>query len=333
MKTFSAKLILSALWCTTILMPAADETSGSWSECFKQYAWPQGHNILFDPNCRETGSGNNWTPLHVAVTHGYPDLVQALLENGAAQVTDANGQLPYELALHPDAVERHYQYTSARELADKVWLASPIRCRFIWGNADILANPNRRFYISEDRNSCPVPIAVSGTNWTPLHFAIVFKDASLVRELLKRGALPLRALLISDRRELFPHEVQLFYPGREAEYKHARTLLRAAFKMQSPMHVAIQDHNPEAVSKLAEIDPTSVNAIDISKRTPLMHLIIAHDCQATHDDAALLETIKTLLKHGAKTDCIDSFGKKALEYARTLNMAPETHEAVLTLLA
>lgn len=64
-----------------------------------KYVWPAGHDLLSDPNVRETTTGHNWTPLHVAVHHGDWQTVQALLDHGALISKDQGGFFPHEVHL------------------------------------------------------------------------------------------------------------------------------------------------------------------------------------------------------------------------------------------
>lgn len=280
---------------------------------------------MLDPNVRETGSGNNWTPLHVAVHHGHPKIVKMLLENGAILVKDAHARFPYELDASEVMPAKLVEYSQAAALVKAVWPHDWLHVyRFQWTDADVLENPNCPLIETNGDTSNPTPI-----RWlTPLHYAMFFSDFSMMQTLLKRGALPLR-----DSSGRFPHEMPNNFGGTKINYDKAKALARAVLKATSPMHSLVREYNTEFIAKAAATDPASINACDISKRTPLMYLIIGHECQIKDDDAALLETVQTLLKHGAKTDCVDSFGKTALDYFAESKNESIVRKELLTLLA
>jgi hypothetical protein len=61
----------------------------------KNYKWPEGFDVLANPNVREISSGNGYTPLHTAMLCGDLPFVKYLLANGAFILKDTKGKFPY----------------------------------------------------------------------------------------------------------------------------------------------------------------------------------------------------------------------------------------------
>ncbi|HFL2714582.1 TPA: tetratricopeptide repeat protein [Legionella pneumophila] len=162
------------------------------------YQWPE--DIETNPNCRESTTGYNWTPLHAAVHHGNAHLVADLLNNGAVVVKDARGILPNEVELWSELQDHNESvsgYKAAQKYIKELHIIKPgtgidgAGAMYQWTD-DILSNPNCR-----ESNT--------GYNWTPLHAAVHHGDAWLVAYLINHGA-----ILVRDARGRLPNEVALW---------------------------------------------------------------------------------------------------------------------------
>ena len=292
-------------------------TSGSWIQTLEQYSWPEGQHILFYPNCRELNTKRNWTPLHVAVHHGYTKIVKVLLNNGALVLRDASGKFPYEVDMHPSAADRYFDFTQAREIVRGTKNHAMIftaGCHAEWAGADFAANPNMRE---------PSTLA------TPLHLAVAKGDLPLTQELLRHGA-----LLLRNKTGQFPHKLCNGGAATAPEYLGAKNLARTVFQTLSSMHIAALDYNTEAITELAEVNPAIVHAEDQFGRTPLIYLAQSHAYrdQEKHTDGNLLDVVKVLIDLGAKVGREDAFGKSAYAYVAATEVTSTVRDEILTLL-
>lgn len=342
MKALSRAAAFCGFAVTSIIFPAAHDNvprpeheqieSGrpdDWVTCFEQYTWPEGQNVLFDPNCRELNAKRSWTPLHVAVHHGHATIAKILLENGALILHDANSKFPYEIELHPSAACRYADYAGAQSVVKDtkhnghlVLIAGEKYFEKIWATHDFANNPNIR-------DTVPAGAYTSGLHkrhFTPLHAAIAYGDVPFSQELLKRGA-----LLLRDKAGYFPHKIEGVCG---IENRQAKALARFAFKTLSPMHVAAIDYNTQMIAELAKIDHSYVHAQDQFGRTPLIYLVQSHAYRdkEKHDDEKLMAVVKTLMTHGSKVGREDAFGKSAYNYYAASESTSEVREELLELL-
>lgn len=343
MKALSQAAAFCGLTLTSIIFSAAHERpprpeletitslypNGSWAHTFEQYSWPEGQNVLFNPNCREADKKRDWTPLHVAVHHGYSKIVKVLLNNGALVLQDAHGKFPHEIELHPDAAERYADYIDAQKLVCDmrqngllVFIAGEKYFEKIWATHDFATNPNIR-------DTLPTGSYASGLHsqhYTALHGAIAYGDVPFTQELLKHGA-----LLLRDKSGLLPHKITGVC---NIDNKQARFLARFAFKMLNPMHIAAIDYNTYMIKELAKINHTYVHTPDQFGRTPLIYSVQSHAYrdQEKHTDDDLLAVVKALTQYGSKVGLEDAFGKSAYNYYAESNSTSEVREELLELL-
>ena len=345
MKATLEAIALCCIALATVHLHAADEctqqtqkaieirTSDNWMTCFEQYDWPEEQNVLFEPNCRESQEKRTWTPLHVAVHHGYASIARILLENGALILQDAEGKFPYEVDLHPNAAHRYADYTDAQTIvketkhhAHTVLIAPGNYFANMWGRHDFARNPN----IRDTLPAGSYANAYHGMFLTPLHAAVGYGDVPFTQELLKRGA-----LLLRDKSGNFPHKVKCAYAVPKPENSRAKALVRLVFKTLSPMHITAVDYNTHMIEELAKIDHNYVHAQDQFGRTPLIYAVQSHAYrdQEKHDDEMLLAVVKTLIKFGSKVGREDRFGKSAYNYFAETESTSEVQKELLELLS